>query len=442
MHRRRSSPILVTLVAWALVPVAGGLAQAEPKYVGWTKVESCREIRELKEKVREGGAFDANARAFFDETVLPQLALQENRPLIEQTRRRIREVVLADVGDDKVFNEMSLAVAQFMTGLARDEQADAVARVNAMLLVGELKTRDGRPWPGALAVLAAAAGDKALPGAVRIAALAGVARHADKAADGEGAEAIRKVVDSILAEPGPADQGVEGEWIVTRAVQLVPVVAKPIPPKLAATLAGIVADEARPIDVRVRAAGSLGGAADASSGVDAAALVETIRKLAVTVLETEEKAAASRRFEELYRRGGGAAPGMAPGMPPGIGFDGQPLPVIDPAAPSEQACRRVAWRLYALGAAILSADGKQGLATLMGDAAGPAKELAKQLIEEGLRIDQTPDEDALLDALDVVRPPQPGKKRAARPPKADEPKEGDAKPAADPNASPFDNPFP
>jgi hypothetical protein len=187
--------------------------------------------------------------------------------------------------------------------------------------------------------------------------------------------------------------------------------------------------------------------ADATSGIEAAAVVEAIRKLAITALESEEKAAAARRFEEQYRRGG-AVPGgpQAPafGGPQGFGFDGQPLPTIDPLAISEQACRRAAWRLYTLGTAILSTDEKLGLATLMGDAAGPAKELAKQLTGEGLTLDSDPVEDALLDALDVLRPPAPGGKAAKRPvrqPKPEEPAGDKQKPAPDPNASPFDNPF-
>jgi hypothetical protein len=117
------------------------------------------------------------------------------------------------------------------------------------------------------------------------------------------------------------------------------------------------------------------------------------------------------------------------------------VPTIDPLAISEQACRRAAWRLYTLGTAIFSADDKPGLATLMGDAAGPAKELAKQLTGEGLTLDSDPVEDALLDALDVLRPPAPGAKRPTRQPKPEEPAGDEQKPPVDPNASPFDNPF-
>ena len=444
MLRGHPSPIVIPLLALVLVVAADDAALAEPKYVGWTKVEACREIRELKEKVREGGPLDAGARAFLETTVLPQLGLQENRSLIEFTRRRIREVVLADVGDEKVYDEMAAAVSQFMNALARNDDADAVVRVNAMLLVGELKTRDGRPWPGAVAALVAAAADKTLPDAVRIAALAGVARHAEKVAGGEGGEPLRPAVTSILEQAAAAPRSVEQEWLVSRALQLLPTLVKPLPAKLAATVMGLVADETLPVELRVRAAAALGAAADASSGVDVAAVVEWIRKLALTALETEEKRSEEMRFEEQYRRGGA----LAAAAPPVLGADGLPLPALDPAAPSEQACRQAAWRLYTLGTAILSADGKQGLATLLGDAGNPAQELAKQLVEEGMRIDQTPDEDALLDALDVLRPPEPGDERPARQPDAAEqkpepeaPRPAEPKPA-NPNASPFDNPFP
>jgi hypothetical protein len=445
MHLPSRSPCSkrVPLAAALVVACAVGAARGEPKYVGWTKVESVREMRDLKEKLREGGQLDANARLFLEETALPQLALDENRSTIEKTRRRIRELLLADVADEKAYGEISLLLAEFMTALARDEQAEAVVRVNGMLLVGELKARNGKPWPPAALALAAAIGDRNLPDAVRIAALAGGAKHVAAA---EGDEAIAKTfgpaVFAILAEPVTPEHALEHEWLASRALQIAPSIVRPAPPKAAGAIAALLADETRSIDLRVRAAAALGATADATSGVDAAAAVETIRKLAIAALEAEEKAAAARRFEDLYRRGG-AGPGM-PGPPPGMGFEGMAAPVVDPLATPEQACRRAAWRLYTLGAAILTPDEKQGLALLLGDAAGPAKTLAGQLVKEGLTIDADPVEDAILDALDVLRPPADGGKPAKRParqPKADEPGAEEGKPAADPNASPFDNPF-
>ena len=446
-HFGRRIPSLSLAVAIAAA-CSAGTTRAEPKYAGWTKVEASREMREMKEKLREGAQLDPNARLFVEETVLPQLALDDNRTLIERTRKRMRELLLGDVAEEKAYGDIARLLADSMTALARDEQADAVVRVNAMLLVGELKAKNGKPWPSAAAALAAAAGDESLPDALRIAALAGVARHVAAGAGDEATAAFGPAVAAILAEPAAPGRAVEQEWLVSRALQLVPLLVRPAPAKLAAVMAGFVGDETRSIDVRVRAAAALGATADANSGVDAAATVETIRKLAIAALESEEKAAQARRFEDRYRRGGGAAPGMPPGGefggPPGFGFDGRPLPVVDPLAIPEQACRRAAWRLHALGTAIVSADAKQGLATLMGDAAEPARELAKQLTGEALTIDADPVEDAVLDALDVLRPPAAGEKVAKRParqPKPDEPAGDEPKPATDPNASPFDNPF-
>lgn len=435
---RRPLRLIAAMIAGVC---AAAVARAEPKYVGWTKVEASREIRELKEKLREGGQLDDNARDFLRDTALPQLGLDENRPLIERTRKRLRELLLGDVGEDKAYADIAQLITDSMTAAARDDQADPVVRVNAMLLVGELKAKSGKPWAAAGPALAAAAGDKALPDAVRIAALAGVAKHV---AAGAGDESLSKTfgppVLAILAEPAAGPRSVEQEWLFSRAVQILPLLVRPAPPKLAGLLAGIVADDAQPIDMRVRAAAALGATADAASGIDAAAVVEAIRKLAITALESEEKAAAERRFEDQYRRGG-AAPGAPFGAPPGFGVDGQPLPAFDPLAISEQACRRAAWRLHTLGTAIFSADDKPGLAMLMGDAAGPAKELAKQLTAEGTMLDGDPVEDALLDALDVFRPPVAGAKRPVRQPKPETPAGDEQKPAAAPNASPFDNPF-
>ena len=431
-------------------------ARAEPKYVGWGKVEACREIRELKEKLREGGQVDDAARLFLAETALPQLALEDNRSTIERTRKRIREILLADVGDEKAHGDISLMIEEFMTAVARDDQADPAVRVNAMLLVGELKAKNGKPWPPAASALAAAAGDKSLPAGVRIAAMVGVTKHVTAGERDAGAiETLAPPVIAILTEPPVPGGGIEHDWLVSRAVQLVPLLARPAPPQVAGGIVTLLGDETRPIDLRVRAAAALGATADAESGVDVAAAVEAIRKLAITALESEEQAAAARRLEDQYRRGGTAGnagsgmpapPPPPPGMPamPGTGLEGMGLPVVDPLATPEQACRRAAWRLHTLGTAILSADQKQGLAVLLGDAGEAAKTLAGQLVSEGFVIDADPVEDALLDALDVLRPPVAGEKAAKRParqPKPDEPADDGGKPDGDPKASPFDNLF-
>ena len=428
---------------------------AEPKYVGWSKVESARETREYKEKLRDNGALDANARQFLEQTTLPQLALEENRPTIERTRRRIRELLLTDIGDDKTFADVSRLVADFMSTLARDDAAEPVVRVNAMLLIGELKTKEGKPWPPAAAMLAAATADKSRPIAVRIAAMSGVARHVAAAGDGDEmlAKAVGPAILGIVVEPLDAEHAREQEWLTSRALASLPAVIKTAPPNVATALAGILSDPARSIDVRVRAAAALGRLADAQSGLNVAEVVATARALAVTALEVEEAAAATRRFEQQYRTLAGGMPPGGPGgmMPPGFGMEGMQPVAKDPLAIPEQACRRAAWRIATLATALLSSDGKTGLTVLLGDGGDQAKDVAGILREWGAAIDQAPDEQSVLDALDALRGPRPGSRPANRPARraedgGEEGGEGKGgKPAeerpADPNESPFDNPF-
>jgi hypothetical protein len=450
---------VMKLLAFGIALLVGAavaaIGRAEPKYVGWSKVESARETREYKEKLRDNGALDSNAREFLEQTTLPQLALEENRPTIERTRRRIRELLLTDIGDDKTFADVSQLVADFMATVARDDAAEPVVRVNAMLLIGELKGKDGKPWPQSAPMLAAASADKSLPIAVRIAAMSGVARHLTAAGDGDEAlaQTVGPAILGIVAEPLDAKTAREQEWLVSRALASLPAVIGTAPPNVATALAGILADPARSIDVRVRAAAALGRLADARSGLNVAEVVATTRALAVTALEVEEAAAATRRFEQQYRTlAGGMRPGGPGGMmPPAFGVDGMQPVAKDPVAIPEQACRRAAWRIATLATALLSSDGKTGLTVLLGEGGGQAKDVAGILREWGTAIDQTPDEQSVLDALDALRGPRPRSRPANRPARRAE--DGGAeggegkggKPAeerpADPNASPFDNPF-
>jgi hypothetical protein len=450
----RAGLAVVALVLAPAVVVSPAWAQGEPAYIGWTKVETARETREYKDKIRDGAALDAESRRFLQQTALPQLALEENLATIERTRRRMREVLLTEIDDDKAFADVSRLVAEFMTGLARDENAGVVARVNALLLVGELRSKDGKPWPPAQPLLAAAAADVKLPIAVRIAAVAGIGRHVDLyRADEQALAALAKAAGpatlAILSEPVTSDRRTEQEWLAARALTILPVVLRAAPKNVAATLAGIVEDPARATDVRVRAAAALGATANAKSEVNAAKVVEAIRGLAISALEADVMAADRRRFEQQYR---GLVSGQQPGFPqpggPGPGFPGPPTDfgmqaggaAMDQLAIPEQACRRDAWRLVALADAIAASNGTTGLATLLGNAAGPATQLAAALRDGGMAIDQTPDESSVTAALAMLKAPATPAptKPAAAAPQTEQPA---TEPAADPNASPFDSPF-
>lgn len=438
--------VAIAFAAW-LSAAAPTLAQGEPKYRGWAKVENAREMREIKDKLRDGAALDADSREFVRQTVLPQLVLDENRPTIERTRRRMREVLLTEIEDDKAFADVSRIAADFMTAVARDGESEPAVQVNAMLFVGEMRSKDGKPLPLVRPVLAAAAGDAQLPLAVRVAAIAGLGRHVE-ACRGEAeataaiAQAAEPAIMTILAAPVASDRRAEQEWLAARAVSLLPALVPKASKAVASVLAAIVEDPARATDIRVRAAAALGATADAKSEINAAKLIDTIRGIALQSLEADVAAANVRRFEREYR---GLTAGQQAAMQPGVEPAGGSDPAASGLAVPEQACRRNAWRLVTLADAIDSGDGKPGLAALLGGSAAPAKQLAATLRDAGLAIDQTPDEESVVAAITSIKAPaqpQAGAPAAAQPAATpQEPKPAPAEQPAAPNASPFDSPF-
>ncbi len=440
--------VAITLAA-SLGAAVPALAQGEPQYIGWAKVENAREMRELKEKLRDGSAFDAEARGFLQQTVLPQLGLEENRSTIERTRRRMREVVLTEIEDDKAFADVSRLFAESMTALARDEAAELAVRVNAMLLVGEMRGKDGKPWLPVRPSLAAATGDAQLPIAVRIAAIAGLGRHVDACrGDAEATAALSKAagpaIMAILAEPVASDRRAEQEWLASRAVALLPALVPTASKNVAAALSAIIDDPARATDMRVRAAAALGAMANAKSEINAAKLIDSIRGIALQSLEADVSAADVRRFEQQYRSlAAGQQAAMQPGTPPAVGSD----PAASSLAIPEQACRRDAWRLVTLADAIDPGNGRPGLAALLGASAAPAQQLAATLRDAGLVIDQTPDEESVVAAIKAIKAPAQAPAGGAAPaqpaaaPQQEPEQEPAAQPAGGPNASPFDSPF-
>ncbi len=412
-----------------LIPAlaVGGLLGALPAsaqeagatYSTWTKVEGAVETREFKEKLRGGGQFDAAARSFVTRVALPQLGLEANRPTIERVRRRMREIVLSDIADEKAFEDAAKTVLDAMAALARNEDAERVVRVNAMLLVGELRAKDNRPLPAAAPVLAAAAGDVRLPLEVRIAAAAGLMRHAEAAKAGGDPAAVAKalapaLVPMLTGDPktGPV---AAIDWLAGRGLAIMQTLGPQAGSKEAVTAAArILGDASRSVDVRVRAAAALGAAATADSGVDAARAVESVRGVAITGLEADFAAAERLRMER--RVAGAAEEPMIPAL----------------------ACRRDAWRLAVCADAIEGADGGAGLIGLVGNDAAAAKDLATVLRQAAAGLDANPDEQSVIDALEKLGKPVAGAAPAANRPAQPAATQPQDVPAKDESKSPFD----
>ena len=424
-----------------LIPalIVGGLLGAWPasaqeaaaKYSTWTKVEGAVETREFKEKLRGGGQFDAAARGFVTQVALPQLGLEANRSTIERVRRRIREVVLSDIADEKAFDDVAKTVLDAMAALARNGDAERVVRVNAMLLVGELRAKDNRPLPSAAPVLAAAAGDVRLPLEVRIAAAAGLMRHAEAAKAGGDPAAVAKAVGPALMPmlTGDPKTGPVAaiDWLAGRGLAIMQTLGPQTGSKEAVTAAArILGDASRSVDVRVRAAAALGAAATADSGVDVARAVESVRGAAIAGLEADFMAAEQLRMERRVG-GGDAQPGV---QPPAGGADEPTIPAL--------ACRRDAWRLAVCADAIEGADGGAGLIGLLGNDTAAAKDLVATLRQAAAGLDANPDEQSVLDALEKLGKPVAGAAPAANRPAQPTATQPQDVPAKDETNSPFD----
>jgi hypothetical protein len=274
--------------------------------------------------------------------------------------------------------------------------------------------------------------------AVRIAALAGLARHVEAVHNGRG-DALKvvaiaePVVAAILAEPAAGGSRAEGrrsaeaDWFASRAAMMISLLNSPASKEVAGSLATIVDDPSRGLDTRIRAAAALGAKADRSSQVDAAKLIDSIRALAVMALENDLGRVDQRRFEEEHRSLAGS------GQEGKTGSQGSVIPV--------QMCRRAAWRLTTLADAVLTADASGGLARLGGAGSDAAASLAANLRSGGMAIDANPDEQSLDEALAALlqRPAtgRPGREMAP----SERPASEQPKPTESP-ASPFEaNPF-
>jgi len=445
--RRGAWVLLLAGTLGLALPVAGRAAD----YESWSKVESAPETRDYGQQLREG-KFEAAQKAFVEDILLPQLALDANRSLIAtKVRQRIRELTVEGAAKKETVDQANAVLRDGMLRMVADKNAHPLVRVNAMLLIGELQDLERAPWAGSLAPLVKAVGDAHLPLELRVAAMSGLERHLAAAAAGDPATATAAPALATLMTSPPTGDAAAVRWLMARTLDLLPRV--PTPPQAVAAAAKILADESADPDLRVRAAAAVGRLAKADSKIDAAAAMRQIESLAVAVISADLEAAKERRFARSITTSGplaagigGERGGLSPAPPaatsnlggPGI-FGGQfggeleggtTPAVIDEDAVPALACRRNAWRLFTLAEAIKPARGGSGLVGLLaGDAATAAADLEAVLRQSALELDKEPTEEKLVAALAGIKKEDVADKAAGKP----------GQPAAEPE-SPFGKP--
>ena len=445
LSRRRLSAgrgprLAAVIVATGLIVAAGGPVPAQEegaetaqngadegakpagdatRNAAWTKIEQDAE-KSYREPLKAGGGFSPAAQDFIAKKAMPQLANDANRPILDRVRRKMREILIVGITDDRAFDDASKAVADAAVTIAKNSEASRAARVNAMLLVGELRAKDnkdGTVWPAAVSQLAAVAGDATLDPSVRVAAMAGLVRHADVAKRTGGdrltefTKGARPAILAIVAEKPSVEQPVVSDWLASRALSILTTVVKSSPKELATTLVGVMNDKDRSLDVRVRAAAALGATVTPKSEIQAVEATNGVTALAVNVLELDEGILRDRRYEQQMSGGGGSGGGggmmsMRPGMPtgmsmPGMGGGSVAVPQLVP----DQSLRRTAWRLVTLADAMLTEDGKAGVAALVsGNDKVKSQAYAELFRKYALELDEKRTDDVILEALASIRP--------------------------------------
>lgn len=413
--RRRLAACSVLIAC--LSPAAAVRAQDKPAavYDEWKLLEPSDEMLAYKNQLRDG-SFDDSARAFLTKTALPQLENPNNRATIDRVRRRMREVLCGESGSDpRAATAAMQVVSDAMMAKVRDAKAKEVVRLNAMLMVGELRTAGNKPWTPAVAPLVAALEDAKLPPFVRIAAAAGLARHVEADPVARSAD-IGPAALTVAGSPLDGVDAVAADWLRSRALVMLARMGSNAPKGTVPVAAKLLTDASRPIDLRVRAAAAVGRCIKAPPDTDVAAVVAAIRDLATTALGTT-KADADRR--DLAVRLAGGAVGR-PEMRAAVGIEnaGDAMPT----GPS-QVYRRDAWRLATLADALAPETGEGGVASAAGPAAAAIKEVADLLRKGANDLDKDPGAASLVKAIEdlaaggqpAATPPAEGAAEAAKP---------------------------
>jgi hypothetical protein len=303
------------------------------------------------------------------------------------------------------------AAAAWLVEQARSGQPAIAA--NATMVLGDLRS-DGKPWVEGGKKLAAIAADAGLPPAVRAAAVAGLSRHVDeitaKALSPEFVEKATPALLTIVTAPASASDPA-GQWLVSRALDLVPNVVPKASPEMAKALMAIVSDQTRSTDERIRAAIALGTTTTAESGVDSAQAVTAIHTLASAALADSLATAKDRALAASLSN-----MQLANVQQSGLPDAGSATPVY-PLGTLE--VERDAWRMLKLSEVVAKPKLKKnkagslepawneqlegGLARLLEDgAASAAVELAQQLRSEANGILENPTASRVSEARETI----------------------------------------
>ena len=286
-------------------------AAAKPKIRELPVNENLFKIRNQVMQTLRNGFGDPLPEAQFDQFYnryfLARWTVEENRAALAGYRGDL-QIHFRNAQNTAVHDYLNALVLKAMRYMAAspphpDGEFYPATRVNAMLMVGELNADEKVPvpLPEALAeALVPTAADAQQPGAVRVAAMVGILRHAELGAINTS-EARQQVTGAMLALAGsqPAPNQAGDGWMRAQAAEVLGYLgAVGNGGSAVRALAGIVANAELPLSTRSTAAEALGKLNyQGVTGLNATALAGALAQLAVDAFYAEGDAFSRHRLQ-------------------------------------------------------------------------------------------------------------------------------------------------
>jgi hypothetical protein len=300
---------LLSLLSLALMPAA---LRAAPTYKEQSDVPEQRQFAAaVNEMIRTGNVTDQDQ---FDGVVrykIAEFTLKKSEPILHKLRRNLQNNRKSARGTAHArINDLLLKGFQ---AIAQDPEYSPAARVNAMLIIGELNERDVAlgsmdtpvPLPAAVPVLLAAANSgknsTGTDDAVALAAFAGLKRHLESPNKIGNADQMRQLIEMMSqlasADEKPASRSADVHaYFRARAAEILGVSgAVGVPPRgtqAFQALQSMIGDDKLDLTARCTAAEALGQLdLKAAQGIKVDQATELVNQLLLEVV----KANVSRR---------------------------------------------------------------------------------------------------------------------------------------------------
>jgi hypothetical protein len=246
--------------------------------------ERVRFARELPGILRGETTLDDNGKAVLDghygQIAFAEMTHVANLPRLTDARQLFRNRTMRNANmPDAVRSHLNDLIFKQMGKVAHDKGYHPAVRVNAMLMIADLNSKEPTVSGGQLTpatplatVLIArdglldSAGNTTLDPAVRAVAMYGVQRHAEAGIAAGNQAAVQTKLLAILKEKATTPEASQGlAWLKARAANVLETTS-PAGGAAAAELANVVIDAASPVDVRCAAARALGAQKGLTAG--------------------------------------------------------------------------------------------------------------------------------------------------------------------------------